>query len=101
MLKRAPQIPPQITLPKARRGLSLRPSDAVNPYALGHLAPDRVGIDQLAAFCTRCQHALLVTELAMTDDGLLIEGVCDTCLDHGGAQRGIYRRYLIPLAFKA
>ena len=35
----------------------------------------------------------------MTDEGLLIEGVCDTCPDRGGEGTGIYRRYLIPLQF--
>ena len=95
MPRPAPQ--PLLSPPKARRGLSLRPSDAVNPYALGRLAPDRAGVEQLTVYCKRCDHALLVTEIVMTEDGLLIEGVCDTCLDHSGAQRGIYKRLLIPL----
>ena len=99
MLKQRALVPSPIAPPRARRGLSLRPSDAVNPYTLGRLAPDRAGIDQLAVFCTRCDHALIVTELTMTEAGLLIEGVCDTCPDRGGEGTGIYRRYLIPLQF--
>jgi hypothetical protein len=81
------------------RGISLRPSDAINPYRLGKLAPDRLGVHYLTVWCKFCDSSLLVTELTLVPgQGLLIEGVCHTCSNKAGTGVGIYRRFLVALA---
>jgi hypothetical protein len=79
------------------RGLSLRPKDVSDPYAWGRFAPDQVGIMQLTVWCPHCNGCLLVVEVTMTDAGLFVEGVCQTCSNPAGARPGIYKRLLIPL----
>lgn len=81
------------------RGLSLRPRDAIDPYALGRFSPDQVGISQLGAWCPSCNGSLLVVEMTMTDAGLYVEGVCQTCSNPHGHRPGIYKRLVIPLAW--
>jgi hypothetical protein len=81
------------------RGLSLRPRDAIDPYALGRFAPDRWGISQLAAYCPSCNGVLLMTTLLMTETGLFVEAVCQTCSNQHGHRPGIYKRGIIPLAW--
>ena len=81
------------------RGLSLRPRDAIDPYALGRFAPDHVGVSQLSTWCPHCNGSLLVVNYTMTDAGLYIEGVCQSCSNPAGARPGIYKRLVIPLAW--
>jgi hypothetical protein len=87
--------PPRPTL---RTGISLRPSDAINPYKLGRLTPDKLGAKYLTVWCPRCESSLLVTALQMIPGrGLFIEGVCYTCSNPEGASPGIYRQFLMAL----
>ena len=81
------------------RGLSLRPRDAIDPYALGRFAPDQMGISQMGVWCPHCNGSLLVVTMLMTDAGLFIEGVCTTCSNAAGHRPGIYKRLVIPLAW--
>jgi len=79
------------------RGLSLRPSDAIDPYALHRFAPDQVGINQLGVWCPSCNGSVMITDAVMTDYGLYIEGVCYSCSNPNGDRPGIYKRLRIPL----
>jgi hypothetical protein len=81
------------------RGLSLRPRDAVDPYALGRFAPDTCGIQQVGIWCPHCNSSLLVVEMLMTEHGLYIEAVCQTCSNPNRDRPGIYKRLRIPLAW--
>jgi hypothetical protein len=87
---------PGSTPPAPFRGLSLRPSDAVDPYVTNRFAPDRAGIQQLTTWCL-CGGSLQVTEMTMTEYGLYIVGVCHSCGSPVNGRPGIYRRLLIPL----
>jgi len=81
------------------RGLSLRPRDAVDPYALKRFAPDTVGISQVSVWCPHCNGSLLVVEMHMTEQGLYIEAVCYSCSNPHRDRPGIYKRLRIPLAW--
>jgi hypothetical protein len=84
---------------KHHRGLSLRPRDAIDPYTLNRFQPDQVGINQVSVWCPHCNGSLLVVEMRMTEHGLYIEGVCQTCSNPRGDRPGIYKRLRIPLAW--
>lgn len=94
------QVPPSFTSRRVlHRGISLRPSDAINPYALGRMEPDRLGVYYMTIWCKYCESSLEVTELTLVPGkGLLIEGVCHTCMNRDGTKPGIYRRFLVALA---
>lgn len=81
------------------RGLSLRPRDAIDPYALGRFAPDKVGIQQIGAYCPACNGSILIVTALMTEAGLYIEAVCQSCSNPSGHRPGIYKRMVIPLAW--
>ena len=105
--KPAPAPPPAPPEPKPHparvlhHGLSLRPTDAVDPYQFGVLVPDRVGIDCLTLWCPTCRHSLEVVEYKSTQRGTLAKGVCHFCSNLGGDKPGIYRWLLIPMEFVA
>ena len=93
----APQPPLPARHLQVHRGLSLRPRDAIDPYALRRFAPDLTGIKYLTIWCPGCDRSLELIECYMTDHDLYAEGICYWCSNRQGHGTGIYKRLRIPM----
>jgi hypothetical protein len=91
---------PQAARASPFRGVSLRPSDAVDPYQYGRYAPDKVGLHQVGAWCPSCQGSLQLVTMCMCEAGLYLEGICYTCGAPPLNRPGIYKRMVIALPWR-
>jgi hypothetical protein len=102
-VKPLPEPDPEPAPPALKRGLSglsLKPSEAVDPYQYRRFVPEVAGIEAVTVWCPRCDHGLALTDLYMSEEGLVAIGICETCIDRGGEHRGIYRAVRVPLALR-
>jgi len=92
-----PASPAVHRLQHVQQGLHPRPKGVVDPYALGRVACDLVGINQFTIWCPHCERSLWMTDCRLTEHDLYVEGICYGCGHFAGREEGVVKRMRIPM----